>query len=111
MLNFLGNSNYKNGFLMNISDYEKLYEKDKGHYLLKICEEFAELQQALLHWHEGKLEPQEVFKEYVDVLLQLLKIKYILIGFDGELDSEFNEKTNDLFNQIESNLHRYLTKD
>lgn len=73
--------------------YRKLLEKDgEDKYLLKVCEELAELQQALLHYKDGKCSVTKVYDELADMDIQIPKIKKYLevkTGLDSQV-IEFN---------------------
>lgn len=71
--------------------YKKLLIKYSDAYFLKICEELAEFQTALLHYNDGKVKLDDVIEEIADVYIQLEKTVYWLSVNEGKSLENINQ--------------------
>lgn len=85
-------------------NYKKLYEHDEQNYFLKICEELSELQAAILHYRDNKIEYESVIEEIADVVIQIDKTMHWLAGFDDETYDLVYEHIGEIQKEKLSNL-------
>lgn len=94
--------------MKNADHYKKLLVKYDDRYFLKVCEELAEFQTALLHYNDGKVTLDDVVEEIADVYIQLEKTMYWLSINEGKEVLEIEELIKDEYNVKSNNLKNFL---
>ncbi len=78
-------------------DYKKLHDSDPANYFSKMNEELAELQVAVHHYRDDKIDYDTLIGEIADVKLQTEKLMRWL--------SDFNQETyNSIFIHVDDEL-------
>lgn len=91
-------------------NYGKLYEKDGEFYFIKICEELSELQTAILHHRQKKVNANQVIEEIADVIIQLDKICSYLGDFDKFKTWNVEKLVADMKDQKSRQLREYISE-
>jgi len=85
-------------------DFKKLHDSNPDKYFLKICEELSELQTAILHYCDGKIEYDSVVEEIADVSIQIEK----LMRWLGDFNSKTYNMVFDQVNELEQEKYKKL---
>lgn len=91
-------------------EYIDLYAKDGDFYFLKMCEELSELQTAILHYRQGKVELDNVIEEVADVIIQLDKICAYLGEFNKYKTWNVEKLVADMKDQKSRQLRDYINE-
>lgn len=89
-------------------DYKELHRKDGDFYFIKICEELSELQTAILHYKQGKINAEDVIEEVADVIIQLDKVCAYLGDFDRFKTWHIEKKVSEVKDAKQLDLEKYI---
>jgi hypothetical protein len=90
--------------MLKNSDFIKLFKHNPHAYMLKVCEELAELSAVTCHHFDDKVNIEDLFEEMADVRLQLDKLTHYTCYKWGFSENEVDEIVSNILNKKETNL-------